>query len=148
MIVLRGNQKTRIDEKGRLKIPASFRADIEDSWGSDFYVTSITGQSVRIYPLSVWQDIEDRLANTPAFNPTKKKFLDRVNYFGQESSMDKQGRLLIAPYLRESAQMTGEVAVLGKLNFLEVWNDEQFRGRMESEPFTDQDEQALSEMGV
>jgi MraZ protein len=146
--MLRGNQRARIDEKGRLKIPAGFRADIEDSWGSDFYVTSITGQSVRIYPLSIWQEIEERLANTPAFNPTKKKFLDRVNYFGQVSSMDNQGRILIAPFLRESAQMTGEVAVLGKLNFLEVWNDGQFRSRLEAEPFTDQDEQVLSELGV
>ena len=146
--MLRGNQRARIDDKGRLKIPAGFRADIEDSWGSDFYVTSITGQSVRIYPLNVWQEIEERLANIPAFNPTKKKFLDRVNYFGQVSSMDKQGRILIAPYLRVSAGMAGEVAVLGKLNYLEVWNDEQFRGRLESEPFTDEDEQVISELGV
>ena len=146
--MLRGNQKARIDEKGRLKIPAGFRADIEDSWGSDFYVTSITGQSVRVYPLSVWQEIEERLTNIPAFNPTKKKFLDRVNYFGQESSMDKQGRILIAPFLRESAEMTGEVAVLGKLNYLEVWNDDRFRGRLDSEPFTDEDEQVMSELGV
>ena len=146
--MLRGNQRARIDEKGRLKIPAGFRADIEDSWGSDFYVTSITGQSVRIYPLNVWQEIEERLANIPAFNPTKKKFLDRVNYFGQVTSMDKQGRILIAPYLRESAGMTGEVAVLGKLNYLDVWNDDRFRGRLESEPFTDEDEQVMSELGV
>ena len=146
--MLRGNQRARIDEKGRLKIPAGFRADIEDSWGSDFYVTSITGQSVRIYPLIVWQEIEERLANIPAFNPTKKKFLDRVNYFGQVTLMDKQGRILIVPYLRESAGMKGEVAVLGKLNYLDVWNDEQFRGRLDSEPFTDEDEQVISELGV
>ena len=146
--MLRGNQRARIDEKGRLKIPAGFRADIEDSWGSDFYVTSITGQSVRIYPLIVWQEIEERLANIPAFNPTKKKFLDRVNYFGQVTLMDKQGRILIVPYLRESAGMKGEVAVLGKLNYLDVWNDEQFRGRLDSEPFTDEDERVISELGV
>lgn len=146
--MLRGNQKARIDEKGRLKIPSGFRADIEDSWGSDFYVTSITGQSVRIYPLSVWQEIEDNLANIPAFNPTKKKFLDRVNYFGQVSSMDKQGRILISSFLRGTAAMTGEVAVLGKLNYLDVWNDELFRSRLDAEPFTDEDEQVMSELGV
>ena len=146
--MLRGNQPARIDEKGRLKIPAVFRADIEDSWGSDFYVTSITGQSVRVYPLSVWQDIEERLANLPAFNPTKKKFLDRANYFGQLTSMDKQGRILIAPLLRESAEMVGEVAVLGYLNYLDVWNNDRFLKRLEDEPFGEQDEQVISELGV
>ena len=141
--MLRGNQPARIDEKGRLKIPAVFRGDIEDSWGSDFYVTSITGQSVRVYPLSVWQEIEERLTNLPAFNPTKKRFLDRTNYYGQLSSMDKQGRILIAPHLRESAEMTGEVAVLGYLNYLEVWNDTRYLKRLEDEPFTDEDEEQL-----
>ena len=141
--MLRGNQPARIDEKGRLKIPTVFRGDIEDSWGSDFYVTSITGQSVRVYPLSVWQEIEERLTNLPAFNPTKKRFLDRTNYYGQLSSMDKQGRILIVPHLRESAEMTGEVAVLGYLNYLEVWNDTRYLKRLEDEPFTDEDEEQL-----
>ncbi len=141
--MLRGNQPARIDEKGRLKIPSVFRGDIEDSWGSDFYVTSITGQSVRVYPLSVWQEIEERLTNLPAFNPTKKRFLDRTNYYGQLSSMDKQGRILIASHLRESAEMVGEVAVLGYLNYLEVWNDTRYLKRLKDEPFTVQDEEQL-----
>ncbi len=141
--MLRGNQPARIDEKGRLKIPSAFRGDIEDSWGSDFYVTSITGQSVRVYPLSVWQEIEEKLTNLPAFNPTKKRFLDRTNYYGQLSSMDKQGRILIASHLRESAEMVGEVAVLGYLNYLEVWNDTRYLKRLEDEPFTAEDEEQL-----
>ena len=78
--MLRGNAPATIDDKGRLKVPATFRTEIEDSWGSDFYVTSLTGESVRIYPLPVWQEIEERLAKLPSFNPTKKKFLDRANY--------------------------------------------------------------------
>lgn len=146
--MLRGNTPARIDEKGRLKIPTVFRADIEDSWGSDFYVTSITGESVRVYPLSVWQEIEERLAKLPSFNPTKKKFLDRTNYYGQLTSMDKQGRVLIPTLLREAAQMVGEVAVLGCLNYLDVWNDHIFQKRLESEPFTDGDLQVLSELEV
>ena len=57
--------------------------------------------------------------------------------------MDKQGRILIAPHLRESAEMTGEVAVLGYLNYLEVWNDTRYLKRLEDEPFTDEDEEQL-----
>lgn len=144
--MLRGNQRTRIDEKGRLKIPAGFRTEIEDSWGSDFYVTSITGQSVLIYPLPVWQEIEEKLANLPSLNPSVKKFLDRSNYHGQVSSMDKQGRILIGPLLRESADMAGEVAVLGYLNYLDVWNNERFRKKLQAEPYTVEDQQVISEL--
>ena len=145
--MLRGNQPTRVDDKGRLKIPAGFRTVIEDSWGSDFYITSLSGESVRVYPLSVWQEIEQRLASTPAFNPTKKKFLDRANYFGQTASMDKQGRVLIPQRLRDAAG-TGEVAVLGCMDYLDVWNDERFRQRIEGAPFTEEDEHQLGLLGV
>ena len=115
--MLRGNAPATIDEKGRLKIPSVFRAEIEDSWGSDFYVTCLSGESVLIYPLPIWQEIEERLAKLPSLNPTKKKFLDRTNYYGQLTATDKSGRVLIPTLLRESARMTGEVAVLGNLNY-------------------------------
>jgi MraZ protein len=137
--VLRGNATATIDDKGRLKIPSGFRAFIDASWGSDFYVTSLSGESGLIYPLPVWQEIEERLAKLPSFDPTKKKFLDRTNYYGQLASADKSGRILIPALLRESAEMTGEVAVLGSLNFLEVWNHKRFIDRMKTQQFTDDD---------
>ena len=137
--MLRGNATATIDDKGRLKIPSSFRALIDVSWGSDFYVTSLSGESGLIYPLPVWQEIEERLAKLPSFDPTKKKFLDRTNYYGQLTSSDKSGRILIPTLLRESAQMTGEVAVLGSLNYLEVWNHKRFFERMKNHQFSDED---------
>ena len=146
--MLRGNAPATIDEKGRIKIPSVFRAEIESTWGADFYVTSLTGESALVYPLPVWQEIEERLANLPSLNPTKKKFLDRTNYYGQLTSMDKSGRILIPTLLRESAEMAGEVAVLGSLNYLDIWNDERFRVRMEKQPFTDDDNQVLSQLGI
>ena len=85
-----------------------------------------------IYPLPVWQEIEERLAKLPSLNPTKKKFLDRTNFYGQVTSADKSGRILIPPLLRESAQMTGEVAVLGYLDHLEVWNHKRFFDRIKA----------------
>jgi len=137
--VLRGNATATVDDKGRLKIPSGFRAFIDASWGSDFYVTSLSGESGLIYPLPVWQEIEERLAKLPSFDPTKKKFLDRTNYYGQLASADKSGRVLIPALLRESAEMTGEVAVLGSLNYLEVWNHQRFIDRMKTQQFTDED---------
>ena len=146
--MLRGNAPATIDEKGRLKIPSAFRAHIEESWGSDFYVTSLSGESVLIYPLPVWQEIEERLAKLPSLNPTKKKFLDRTNYYGQVTTADKSGRILIPPLLRESAQMVGEVAVLGYLHHLEVWNNKRLLGRIKEHVFSVEDQDTLSNLGI
>jgi MraZ protein len=146
--MLRGNATATVDDKGRFKLPAPFRAYIEETWGSDFYVTSFEGESVQIYPLPVWQEIEERLAKLPSQNPTKKKFLDRTSYYGQLTSLDKSGRVLIPALLRESAKMAGEVAVLGNLNFLDVWNHQLFLTRLNEQTVTKEDKETLSELGI
>jgi MraZ protein len=146
--VLRGNSPAKIDDKGRLKVPNGFRTVIQKDHGSELYVTSLTGQSVRIYPMPVWVEIEARIGKMPTTHPARQKYLDRVNFYGQVAELDPQGRVLIQPRLRESALMTGEVDVLGQQNFLEVWNHERFVARLLTEPFTDDDARALSDFGI
>jgi MraZ protein len=146
--VLRGNAPAKIDDKGRLKVPNAFRAVIQKDHGSALFVTSLTGQSVRIYPMPVWLDVERRLAQVPSINPARQRFLDRVNFFGQVAELDPQGRVLIQPRLRESALMNGEVDVLGQQSYLEVWNHERLVARLAAEPFTDEDAKTLSDFGI
>ena len=146
--MLRGNSPAKIDDKGRLKVPNGFRSVIQKDHGSDLFVTSLTGQSVRIYPMPVWLDIETRLGKVPSTHPARQRFLDRVNFYGQVAVLDPQGRVLIQPRLRESALMNGEVDVLGQQSYLEVWNHERLVARLSSEPFTDDDARALSDFGI
>ena len=146
--MLRGNAPAKIDDRGRLKMPSAFRSVIQQDHGRELYVTSVTGDSVRIYPMPVWLEIEGRLAQMPSTHPARMKFLDRVNFYGQVAELDPQGRVLIQPRLRESAQMTGEVDVLGQQNFVEVWNHERFLARLKGEPFTDADARALADFGI
>jgi MraZ protein len=146
--VLRGNAPAKIDDRGRLKIPSAFRAEIQRDHGRDLFVTSLTGDSVRIYPMPVWLEIEQRIAQMPSTHPARTKLLDRVNFYGQVGELDTQGRVLIQPRLRDSAQMTGEVDVLGLQNFLEVWNHERFIAKLTRDPFTDTDAKALAEFGI
>lgn len=129
-------------------MPSAFRTVIQQDHGRELYVTSLTGDSVRIYPMPVWLEIEGRLAQMPSTHPARMKFLDRVNFYGQVAELDPQGRVLIQPRLRESAQMTGEVDVLGQQNFVEVWNHERFLARLKGEPFTDADAKALADFGI
>jgi len=146
--VLRGNSPAKIDDKGRLKIPNAFRAVIQEEHGREVFVTSLTGESVLIYPMPVWLDIERKLAQAPSTHPARRKYLDRVNFYGQVAEFDQQGRVLIQPRVRESALMTGEVDVLGNYNYLEVWNHERFLSKLNREPLTDDDLLALAEFGI
>jgi len=147
--VLRGSYSAKIDGKGRLKIPNAFRALVEEQHdASALYITSLSGDSVRIYPMQVWLAIEKRIAAIPSTHPARAKFLDRVNYYGQMGEIDGQGRVLIHGRLRDSASMTGEVDVLGQFNYLEVWNHERFVAKLQRDPFGDDDARALAEFGI
>ena len=146
--VLRGTTPAKIDDKGRLKVPNGFRTLVQATHGADVFVTSLSGESVRIYPMPVWQAIEAKLAAVPSSHPSRAKFLDRVNYFGQMAELDGQGRVLIHQRLRDSASMAGEVDVFGQYDHLEVWNHERFVSKLHREPFTDDDARALSEFGI
>jgi MraZ protein len=146
--VFRGNAPARIDDKGRLKVPNAFRTLLEGKHGRELFLTSLTGEYVRIYPMPVWLDVEQKLAEMPSTHPSKLRFLDRVNYFGSAGELDVQGRVLIPVRLRDAATMSGDVDVLGQYNYLDVWNHDRFLARMQREPFTDDDARALSEFGV
>ncbi len=142
--MLRGNHPARIDDKGRIKIPNGFRSVVEARYGPELFVTSVTGEYVRVYPMAVWLEVERKLAEVPSSNPSKQRFLDRVNFFGQVAAMDKQGRVL-----RESAAMAGEVSVLGLQNHLALWNQGRLQERLfKKEPFTDEDGRVLSGFGI
>jgi transcriptional regulator MraZ len=144
---LRGNCPAKVDEKGRLKVPAIFLEDLTE-FGNQFYITSPTGESARIYPLKVWAEIEDKLAKVSSQNAAKRKFLKRTSYFGQTVEIDAQGRLLIPAVLREEAQTKSDVDVLGALDYLEVMNHTRVLDELKNEPFTSDDAKALEDLGI
>ncbi|MBI4443971.1 MAG: division/cell wall cluster transcriptional repressor MraZ [Acidobacteria bacterium] len=146
--MLRGHHPARIDDKGRLKIPAPFKLELEQQYGEEFYVTSLESTYVRVYPMEEWNKVERRLAESSTFNKVRRKFLDRANYYGQVVRWDKQGRILLPTLLREVADMKGEVAVLGNLGYLSVWNKERFLKHIESNPITPEDEELLDQLGI
>lgn len=146
--MFRGSAAAKIDQKGRLKVPTEFRRQLDDRYGPEVFVTSIDGQSALLYPLTVWEGVEARLQAMPSAERVKRKYLERVNYFGQQLQLDSQGRVLMPQILRERAQMVGEVVVSGRLDHFELWNHERFDAHLNEEPFADEDFEALARYGV
>src|SRR6266481_1977207 len=142
--MLRGNIPARVDEKGRLKIPAAFLEELK-GFGEQFYVTSETGEYARIFPTKVWEEIESKLARLSSHNRTKQKFLTWTNYYGQAVEIDGQGRILIPPVLREAALMKGDVDVNGNLTYLEVRNHTRSLESLKKSQLTEEDWKILDE---
>lgn len=148
--MLRGNALAKVDEKGRLKLPSAYRSVIEPNWGGEFFVTSLRGESVLMFPMSVYSDIESRLfgPDTGLAPAVLRRVRNTINYYGQTAGMDSQGRVLIHPLLRSSARMDGEVTVLGRMDHLEIWHREVFEERLRGDPLTDDDLALLAPFGL
>ena len=146
--MFRGSAPAKIDDKGRLKVPTAFRQHIEERWGGELFVTSVQGDSALVYPLPVWEEIEARLQGMPSTHQARKRYLERVSYFGQQGHLDAQGRIVLPPILRTSAGMEGEVVVSAQIDHLVVWNRERLERRLAEEPFSEEDFGALSLAGI
>ena len=142
----RGSSITRVDEKGRLKIPSDYKREIADK--AEFYVTSMDGKRALLYPMAEWEKKEEALAKVPSSNAAKMKFLDVTSYYGQTVELDSAGRLLLPQLLRETAKVDGEVIVLGKTNILEVANHEMYKAERLKSAVTLEDLAELEKYGV
>lgn len=146
--VLMGHSPAKIDEKGRLKIPANFRKIIEERYGNECFITSMDGERALVYPLAVWFEFQSRLAKVPSTSTAKTKLLERVNYFGQVATLDAQGRVLVPQVLRDVAGISEDVVVLGSQDHLIVWNDQKMQKRLKEQPLTEEDFKELELHGV
>jgi MraZ protein len=146
--VLMGHAPARVDEKGRLKVPAGFRKIIEDKYGPDCFITSTDGERALIYPLAVWYDFQARLAKVPSTSMAKTRLLERVNYFGQVGAIDAQGRVLVPAVLRDVAAIADDVVVLGNNDHLIIWNEARIQRRLSESPMTPEDFKELELHGV
>ena len=142
----RGSAPARLDEKGRVKIPSLFRQQIEEAFGADVFVTSLHGREILVYPLSIWRALEEKLAGLPAIHRAKNKFLERVNFFGQDAALDSQGRVLVPQILRDTAKLPADVVVTGNIDHLVVYDRNALASRLASEDFTPEDYDDLSKL--
>jgi MraZ protein len=145
--MLWGRYSAKIDEKYRLRLPAKFRRDLPETDDDTYYVTSDDGKCAQIYPIPVWEKIAQKFQEAPRMDPAKMKLQRFTSYYGLLTQMDPQGRILIPQSLREDAQISGDVIVIGKSDHLEVWNDQEFRKSLIDDPLTLEERERLATQG-
>lgn len=145
--LLMGSYTARFDKSGRIKIPEKFRMLIEEQYGKELFITSLTGESVQIYPLPVWEKLSG-ISNEGALQlkPAVRKFMLRVNRIGNHYEIDSKGRVLISQTLREEANLEGEVEVIGLSNYLDLWNRNKLDQTIEKKPLTNEDFETIAEL--
>lgn len=144
---LLGSYSAKFDLSSRIKIPEKFRVAIEEEYGKDTFVTSLTDESVQIYPLSVWLKLTAVTTEGALhLKPTVRKFMLRVNRKGNKCRIDSKGRVLISQNLRENAKLEDEVEVIGLSDHLEIWNKNILDETIEQGPLTNEDFENIADL--
>lgn len=146
-IFLLGSYTAKLDRSGRIKIPEKFRLAMEEQYGKELFITSLTDESVQVYPLPVWEKLSGvSEEGALQLKPAVRKFMLRVNRKGSQYRIDSKGRILISQVLREKAELKDEVEVIGLSSHLEVWNKEKLDGILEKRPLTNEDFESIAEL--
>jgi MraZ protein len=117
-----------IDDKGRLTIPAKFRGEL----AVGLVVTRGFDQNLMMFPMDEWEKLADQIAQRPLSDEGMRAFRRRVFSGAVDLTPDRQGRILLPPYLREFADIDGEAVVAGMYNYLEIWSTESWDSVRES----------------
>ena len=145
MATFRGNHPAKVDEKGRLKLPAAFKQLMDAEHVSQFYITSTDGTSAEIWPLPQWEQQEKDFTDTRStMDVSVQKYITITSYYGQQVEIDSQGRVTLPQKLREKGKLDAEVVVLGKLVYLEVQNEKEYEGRLPSMEMTADDRKSVA----
>jgi MraZ protein len=141
--MFRGNHPAKVDEKGRLKLPAAFKQLLDAEGTARFYITSTDGSSAEIWPLSEWEARETKLADY-SMDEAVQRYINVTSYYGQQVETDTQARLLLPQILRGKASLNTDVVVLGKMKYLEVVNRENFESSLATNELTAENRKSLA----
>ena len=142
--MFRGNHPAKVDEKGRLKLPAAFKQLLDARAVTQVYITSVDGKAAQVWPLPEWEKHEAMLAESGSMDDAVDKYLNLTSYYGHQVEIDNQARVLLPQILRGTAQLDGEVTIFGKLTYLEVRNREIFEQNLPAYTLTAEERQAIA----
>jgi MraZ protein len=123
-----GEYTHTIDSKGRLTIPAKFRGLL----AAGVVVTRGFDQNLMAFTAEGWQELAERVSKLPLADPNAREFRRRVFSGAVDLVPDRQGRILLPPYLREFAAIDTEVVITGNFTYAEIWSSDLWRPMREA----------------
>jgi len=130
MTMFRGHSYRSLDAKGRLMLTPEFREIItRHSPDGKLVLTKFLDGCVAGYPMPVWEDIERKMIGMDAVRPDQRALQRFIISAAETVTLDKQGRILVPPHLREFAELDKDVALAGVGRRFEIWNMETFEAK-------------------
>jgi MraZ protein len=143
----RGSFVLKVDDRGRIKIPSQYLSALQEQYGNELYITSLNGDRVYLYPLKVWEGIEQSIERLKIRSPEIDEYINRTSYWGNEAEVDNRGRVLIPPELRKASRLNGsDLRIFGKIDHMLLWNEEMFKEKELSGEFSDEKLQIVSRL--
>jgi len=140
-----GEYKYSIDAKGRVAIPAKFRANLV----SGCVVTRGIDNCLFIYPRQEWEKMASKLSMLPISKSNSRAFARLMLAGAMDIEIDKQGRIVLPKYLRQYAGLSGKAVIAGLYNRMEVWDLEKWeKYKKHAEGSSADIAEQLSELGV
>jgi MraZ protein len=119
--VFRGKYQHTIDPKGRLSIPSRFRDELSER-GTETLVLVEGDRCLWAYPMDEWERLEEKLRQQPQFSEEMLTFVRRTVGSAKDCLVDRVGRTLVPPELREFAGLHREVVIIGALSRFDIWS--------------------------
>jgi len=113
----RGISAINLDEKGRIALPTRYRDEL------DAVVVTIDTEEtcLLMYPQSEWEDIEEKIAALPSFNPAARRVQRLLIGHATELNLDNNGRILLPQLLRDYAGLEKQIMLVGQGKKFEIW---------------------------
>jgi MraZ protein len=126
MSSFKGSYIYAVDDKGRVSLPAKLRKYVSPEANDTFVVTRGFEQCLFVYPVDEWNKLEQNLRSLSSYNPEHRRFVRTLLELASESQLDGQARLSIPQELRDYANISGEVRVIGTLDKIELWDPQTY----------------------
>lgn len=130
--MFRGVNGINIDAKGRIVVPTRYRERLEESRGCIVLTIDTEEKCLLLYPLTAWEDIENKLSQLPSFNPAARRIQRLLIGHATEVELDGHGRILLPPLLREYAGLTKRAMLVGQGKKIELWDEAHWQERRDT----------------
>lgn len=127
--MFRGVNGINIDAKGRIVVPTRYRERLQDSRSCIVLTIDTEEKCLLLYPLTAWEEIENKLAQLPSFNPAARRIQRLLIGHATEVELDSHGRILLPPLLREYAGLSKHAMLVGQGKKFELWDESHWQVR-------------------